>query len=97
MTAREILKMHRSQNRAKHQIIRALEKIINYKTSNALQDLRANLDQNLLAFFYGVQTVGYCDDCGLLQFLPHYIPDRLLCVWVNMRSWLVQDDDFTLL
>ena len=41
----------RSQNREKHRRsffsmmcrIRALEKIINYKTSNALQDLRANL------------------------------------------------------
>ena len=52
-------------------------------------------DQNLLAVFYRVQTVSYSDDSGLFQFVPHYIPNRLLCVWVNMRSWLVQDDDFT--
>ena len=50
MTAKEILKMLMSQNREKHRRsffsmmcrIRALEKIINYKTSNALQDLGAN-------------------------------------------------------
>ena len=39
--------------------------------------------------------MGFSDDSGLLQFVLYYIPNRLLCVWVNMRSWLVQDNDFT--
>ena len=46
-------------------------------------------DQNQVTVFDGVQSMSYGDYCGALQFLSHYPPNCLFCVWIHVCSGFI--------